>query len=84
MSYKLSYTQRALKDISKLDSVVKKRIGKKLLEFEKDPVNYSEILKESKLGERRFRIGNYRIIFDLKGKNIVILRVGHRREIYKG
>ncbi len=31
----------------------------------------------------RKRIGDYRIIFDIEDKNIVVLRVGHRREIYK-
>jgi mRNA interferase RelE/StbE len=35
------------------------------------------------LGEYRFRIGDYRVIFDIEGNEIVVLRVGHRREIYK-
>ncbi|MFZ6016134.1 MAG: type II toxin-antitoxin system RelE family toxin [Nitrospirota bacterium] len=26
---------------------------------------------------------DYRVIFDIEGKDIVILRVGHRKEIYK-
>jgi mRNA interferase RelE/StbE len=28
------------------------------------------------------RIGDYRVIFDIDGENIVILRIGHRRDIY--
>jgi mRNA interferase RelE/StbE len=35
------------------------------------------------LGPYRFRIGDYRVIFDLVDDEIVVLRVGHRREIYK-
>ena len=31
----------------------------------------------------RKRIGNYRVIFDLEDKDIVVLRVGHRKEIYR-
>jgi mRNA interferase RelE/StbE len=36
-----------------------------------------------RIGAYRFRIGDYRIIFDIDGENIVILRIGHRRDIYK-
>lgn len=35
------------------------------------------------MGAYRFRIGDYRIIFNIEGENIVILRVGHRKSIYK-
>jgi len=83
MSYKLLYTTTAYKDIKKLDIVAKKRIGKKIEEYSKDPLSTSKRLTNSSIGTYRWRIGNYRIIFDLDDKNIVILRVGHRREIYK-
>lgn len=29
------------------------------------------------------RIGDYRVVFDLEGDQIVVLRMGHRREIYR-
>jgi mRNA interferase RelE/StbE len=32
----------------------------------------------------RFRVGEYRVIFDLEGDDIVVLRVGHGRQIYRG
>lgn len=83
MKFQLTYTERSLKDFSKLDRVIKKRIGKKLLDFEKDPIKFSEPLTESKFGKRRFRVGDYRVTFDIEQKEIVILRIGHRREIYK-
>ncbi len=35
------------------------------------------------MGTYRFRVGNYRVIFDLDDEQIVILRVGHRRDIYR-
>ena len=31
----------------------------------------------------RFRIGDYRVICDIEGDEIVILRIGHRRDIYR-
>ena len=83
MNYKLVYTNRAEKDIQKLPPEIKKRIGKSLLRYARDPLRYSETLREPKLGTHRFRMGNYRVIFDLEGNDIVVLRVGHRRDIYR-
>jgi len=83
LKYKLVYTQRALRDIRKLDQSTKKRIGRRLLRYEEDPLKYAEKLIDSRLGTYRFRIGDYRVVFDLEGSEIVVLRVGHRKEIYR-
>jgi len=84
MSYNLLYTKTAVEDIKKLDSVVKKRVKKKLEDYSKDPLAYAKHLSNSLIGSYRWRIGNYRVIFDMKGKTIMVLQVGHRREIYRG
>ena len=84
MKYSLVYTNRAIRDIEKLDPKVKNWIGETLLRYGEDPLNYAVKLKDSRLGTYRFRIGDYRVIFDIEGIEIVILRVGHRRDIYKG
>lgn len=83
MSYCLAYTQRAIKDIGRLDANVKKRIGNTLLRFIDNPLQHAEPLTDSDLGSYRFRIGDYRVIFDIEGNDVVVLRVGHRKEIYK-
>lgn len=83
MKYKLVYTQRAVKDIQRLDSVAKKRLKKALEQLATNPLTYSSKLINPKIGQYRFRVGDHRIIFDLKGKEIIILRVGHRRDIYR-
>jgi len=83
MSYNLVYTRRAEKDIKKLDPSTKNHIGKALLKLQEDPIRYSEKLTDPKIGTYRFRIGDYRVIFDIEGNDIVILRIGHRKEIYK-
>ena len=58
------------------------RIGKTLLRYESDLLLHAEPLKQSELGSYRFRIGDYRVVFDIEGDEIVVLRVGHRRDIY--
>lgn len=83
MPYSILYAKTAAKEIQKLDNVTKKRLRKKLEEYSKAPLAYAKKLTDSKIGTYRWRIGNYRVVFDIKHQNIMILRVGHRREIYR-
>ena len=83
MSYKIVYTKSAYKDIQRLDAVAKKKLKEKVAVFSKKPFSYARKLMDSKIGTYRWRAGNYRIVFDMDGKRIIILRIGHRREIYK-
>jgi len=83
MSYNLVYTRRAEKNIKKLNPSIKRQIGKAILKLQDSPLEHSEKLTEPKIGTYRFRTGDYRVIFDIEGKDIVILRIGHRKEIYK-
>ena len=84
MSFRLLYSRSAAHDIKKLDSVAKKKIKKKIEIYSRKPLVYAKKLIDPRIGTYRWRVGNYRVIFDIDGKNIVILRIGHRREIYKG
>ena len=83
MTYDLVYTRRAIKDIQRLEEKTKRRIGKALLRYSEDPLRYAEKLTDPRLGNYRFRIGDYRVIFDLEETDIAVLRVGHRKEIYR-
>ncbi len=83
MVYKILYSEPALSDIKKLDILLKKRFKKKIEIYSTDPLNYAKRLVNSPTGAYRWRIGNYRVIFDIEGKNIVILRIRHRRESYR-
>ena len=67
MKYRLVYTHRAIRDIDALDRNVKQRIGKTLLRYEPNPLKHAEPLKQSELGSYRFRVGDYRVVFDREG-----------------
>jgi len=83
LKYRLVYTHRAVRDISGLEANVKKRIGKALKRYVEGPLQYASKLTDAALGTYRFRIGDYRVVFDIEDKDIVVLRVGHRRDIYR-
>jgi len=82
---KYFFTSPALRQIKKLPKDTQKRIIRKIDFFcLKNPLDYADFLTDTRLGSFRFRIGDYRVIFDKESDNsILILVVGHRREIYK-
>ena len=88
MKYKVEYTKQAVKQLKKLDkttaSLIIGWIEKNLVECE-NPRQYGKGLVANHRGEWRYRIGNYRLIADIQDEKItiLILNVGHRREIYK-
>ena len=84
MEYKIVFTRRATRDVSRLEPEVKERIGDALKRYSKDPLNYARKMVDPSLGSYRFRIGDYRVIFDLEGHKLIVLRIGHRKEIYRG
>ncbi len=80
--YKIILVKRAIKDLEKLNEDVKVRIKEKLKTFVNDPVGNSRKLSNPLIGSYRFRIGDYRVIFDIEKDKVIILRIGHRKDIY--
>ena len=81
--YRVIVTRRALKDLKNIDKEIQYRIAAKLKEYAKEPLKYARKLINPRIGTYRFRTGDYRVIFDIDNEIIVILRIGHRRSIYK-
>lgn len=86
--YALYFLTSAKKEFKKLDSVVQKRIKKKLLLLVENPEilkNNIKALKGEHQGKFRLRINQYRVIFQIKENKLIItiIRIGHRKEIYE-
>ncbi len=88
MKYKVEYTQQAIKQLKKFDkhtvALIYGWISKNLVDCE-NPRQQGKALTANHSGKWHYRIGDYRIIADIKDEKItiLILNVGHRREIYK-
>ncbi|MCX5807374.1 MAG: type II toxin-antitoxin system RelE/ParE family toxin [Proteobacteria bacterium] len=85
--YELKFLGRALHDLKKIDLPHQKIIKEKLLILAENPEilkNNIIILAGANEDYYRLRIGNYRVIYEEKEKELVILiiRIGHRREVY--
>lgn len=82
----LSFTATALKDLKKLNKITQKQIVKKLQFFleQPNPLAYAtKFTNFSRGGDYRFRIGDYRAVFDVEADTIHILYIEHRREVYR-
>lgn len=79
------FTKTSLKRFKKLPKDTQIRIIRKLDYFcaQEDPIGFAETLTRSDLGEYRFRIGDYRVAFDMEDNILVIHDVNHRKDIYR-
>lgn len=85
-SYKYQFTSKSFKQLEKLPREIQQRIVKKLDFYCQtgNPLAFADKLTDEKLGGFRFRIGDWRVVFDLEDDTILtVLLVGHRREIYR-
>ena len=82
--YRLIYSPAALKELEKLEKNIKERILTALERLRIRPES-CDIKKLIEIPGYRFRVGDYRIIFDINKKDlqILILQIGHRKNIYK-
>ena len=87
MRYKVEYTPRAVKQLKKMDKATRALIYgwiEKNLEGCDNPRQHGKGLTANRSGQWRYRIGDYRLIAEIMDERIVILvlSIGHRREIY--
>jgi mRNA interferase RelE/StbE len=80
-----AFAERQLK---KLDRPVRQRIVDYLydrIEGCKNPRHFGEALKGGRAGLWRYRVGDYRVICQIRDDVLVVLAlaVGHRREVYR-
>ena len=47
-----------------------------------DPVGYGLPLRKSLRGYRKLRAGDYRVNYRIDGEKVIILKIGHRKDVY--
>ena len=84
--YTIEYLEKVkndLDDISKSDRAqIRNAIEKKLTQ---NPIEFGKPLQYSLKGLRRLRVGDYRVIFQIEfhRKVVLVVKIGHRRDIYE-
>ncbi len=87
MNWRIQLSDQALKELKKLDPVNREMILTYLeerIEGCPDPRRYGEPLKGNYSGYWRYRVGQYRILCELKDKVVTVYveAIGHRRQVY--
>lgn len=85
--YTVEYTPAAIKELKKLDKYTRKLIYAwidKNLQGCENPRVHGKPLTANRTGQWRYRVGDYRLITEIEDEKITILvlNVGHRRDIY--
>ena len=89
VTHKIDLSAQLSRELAKLDQQQRKRILKFLrdrLASLDNPRSIGQALHGSELGEFwKYRVGDYRLICKIEDERllILVLRVGHRREIYR-
>jgi mRNA interferase RelE/StbE len=84
--YQIEYLKRAEKDIAGLDRVQQEKIIDAIEALARNPRPPGVTAMQGKYkGHYRVRVGDYRIIYEVKDSVLVVqvVRVGHRKEIYR-
>jgi len=88
MSYRVCYDKRAVKQLGKMDGGVRRLILAFIdsrLDGTDDPRAFGKGLSGERAGEWRYRVGDYRILAEIKDAELVIyiFKVAHRRDVYE-
>jgi mRNA interferase RelE/StbE len=85
MHYSLEFTASASREFRALDHQVQRRISEKVTAVCENPFPSGSKKLKGKVEHLRIRIGDYRVIYRIDGKRvvIVIVRVGHRKDVYR-
>jgi mRNA interferase RelE/StbE len=83
LSYKIAFKKSVARDLKKIDRDQVDRILRKIEDDLPEKAEAFPILSGKFSGLRKFRVGEYRVIYSIIGDTALILRIAHRREAYR-
>ena len=72
------------KDLPRISEDMKQKIRRAIeAKLASAPEEFGEPLRRTLKGYWKLRVGDYRVIYKIVGKTVMVFRIGHRREIYQ-
>jgi len=89
LAWRIEFAETARKELSRLGRDAQARLRKYLREriaLCEDPRDYAAPLKSNLAGLWKFRVGEYRLVAEIRDEEIrvLVLRVGRRKNVYGG
>ena len=86
MTYTVEVAPAAGRQIRKLDRETQRRVLACLEGLSEEPRSKDSVKLQAAEDLYRVRVGDYRIIYEISDRQllVLVLKVGHRREIYRG
>lgn len=86
LAYRLEWHEGVFKDLERLDKETARKIVERVKKYlTQDPLKIGKPLKGQFSGLWKYRYGDYRVIYilDLETETMRILKVRHRKDVYK-
>lgn len=82
--YRLRLKRSAQKEIRALHPVDRRRVAQAIRDLCQDP-RHPGCKKLKRVGAWRVRVGSYRVVYDVDDAEqiVMVLKVGHRRDVYR-
>jgi len=84
INYQIIYQDHVIKShipalSTKVKSLIKKAIEERLMV---DPITFGKPLRYSLKGHRRLRVSDYRVVYRIENKSVIVIAIKHRKDIY--
>ncbi len=83
MAFDIAYKKSVGKDLAGLGKAEARRILDKIEQELPARADSYPALKGEFSGLRKLRVGDYRVIFAILGTQVLVLKVGHRKDFYE-
>ena len=83
MAYSFGYKRSVERDLKKLPKAEARRILDQIEAEPSEKADACPVLKGQFAGLRKFRVGDYRVIYAILDDEVLVLRIGHRKDVYK-
>ena len=83
MAYNIVYKKSVQRDLKKLSKAEAHRVLNQIEEELSKNADTYPVLKGQFAGLRKYRVGDYRVIYVILGDEVLVLRIGHRKDVYK-
>ena len=83
MAYNIVYKKSVQRDLKRLSKAEVHRILNQVEEELSKKADTYPVLKGQFAGLRKYRVGDYRVIYALLGDDVIVLRISHRKDVYR-